>query len=128
VRGRLLLVDDEVQVRTMLQVYLENHGYIVETAVNGRDALTKMDETDYDLVVTDYNMPEVDGSAVLQHIRQYRPSLPVVIMTGVGSCSVAVQTLKELGAQACLSKPFDLQKLEHVLTEVLAQKSQHRIA
>jgi CheY-like chemotaxis protein len=60
VRGRLLLVDDEVHVRTMLQVYLENHGYIVETAVNGRDALTKMNETDYDLVVTDYNMPEVD--------------------------------------------------------------------
>jgi DNA-binding NtrC family response regulator len=123
-RGRLLLVDDDLHIRIMLQAYLEALGYIVETAVNGRDALTKLGQADYDLVVTDYDMPEVDGSAVFRHIRQHQPSLPVVIMTGGGNYSItAVQSLVELGAQACLFKPFDLQKLEHVVTEALAKKS-----
>jgi len=126
VRGRLLLVDDDAHVRMMLKAFLETRGYLVELAVNGRDALTRLGETDYDIVVSDYNMPEVDGLGVLRYVRQSWPSLPVVLMTGSASPPDDVHASMVLGAQACLIKPFDLQKLEQVLTEVLPQQSQLR--
>jgi two-component system, NtrC family, response regulator HydG len=114
-RKRLLLVDDDPAIRIVLQEYLESHGHAVETAENGRVALTKLEQAGYDAVVTDYNMPEVNGLALLQHIQQYHPLLPVVMMTAERSSHVAVQSFVALGAQACLLKPFDLQQLEEVL-------------
>jgi CheY-like chemotaxis protein len=101
----------------LLQAYLETRGHAVETAENGRDALTKLGRTGYDAVVTDYNMPEVNGLAVLQHIRQHQPSLPVVMMTGESGSQVAVQAFVALGAQACLCKPFDPEDLEQALAD-----------
>jgi len=126
-KGRLLLVDDDLHIRILLQAYLETQGYRVETAENGRVALTKLSQSDYDLVVTDYDMPEVDGLAVLWHIQQYRPALPVVVMTGADYHSTTAQTFVELGARACLFKPFDLQKLNKVLTEAVFEKTESLI-
>ena len=117
IRQRILLVDDDPTLRRLLQAYLETRGHAVETAENGRDALTKLGQTGYDAVVTDYNMPEVNGLAVLQHIRQHQPSLPVVMMTGESGGFAAAQTLVALGAQACLFKPFDPQDLEQALVD-----------
>lgn len=74
VRKRLLLVDDDPAFRNSLQEYLEGHA--VETAENGREALTKLEQAGYDVVLTDYNMPEVNGLGVLQHVQQYHPFLP----------------------------------------------------
>lgn len=68
-RGRLHLVDDDVHVRTMLQEYLETHGYTVEMAANDREALAKLHQAHFDLMMTDYDMPEVDGPEVLRPIR-----------------------------------------------------------
>lgn len=65
VMQRILLVDDDPTLRRLLQAYLETRGHAVETAENGRDALAKLGRTGYDAVVTDYNMPEVNGLAVL---------------------------------------------------------------
>ena len=112
---RILLVDDDPTLRRLLQAYLETCGHAVETAENGRDALTKLGRTGYDAVVTDYNMPEVNGLEVLRHIRQHQPSLPVVVMTGERGGSTAVQALVALGAQACLFKPFDPEDLKQAL-------------
>jgi CheY-like chemotaxis protein len=117
---RVLVVDDDPVLRSSLQAYLEDHGYAVETAENGREALTKLDHAVYDTVLLDYNMPQVNGLAVLRHIRQHCPSLPVVMMTGERGSHVAVQSLVALGAQACLFKPFDPQNLEQILTSASA--------
>jgi len=119
-RWRVLLVDDDHHIRIMLKAFLENRGYMVELAVSGQDALTKLVEADYDIVVTDYNMPEVDGLEVLRHTRRSRPSLPVVLMTGGGRSTTTARAIVELGAQACLLKPFDLQTLDMTLTAALS--------
>ena len=119
-RWRVLLVDDDYHIRIILKVFLESREYRVELAVNGQDALTKLVEADYDIVVTDYNMPEVDGLEVLRHTRRSRPSLPVVLMTGGGRSTVTARAIVELGAQACLLKPFDLQTLDMTLTAALS--------
>jgi len=127
-RWRVLLVDDDQHIRIMLKAFLETRGYIVELAVNGQDALTKLGEADYDIVVTDYNMPEVDGLGVLRHTRQSRPLLPVVLMTGGGRTAITARAIVGLGAQACLLKPFDLQTLDKTLTAALSPQLKPLIA
>ena len=117
---RFLVVDDDPALRSLLQQYLESRGHNVETAENGRVALTKLDQTVYDVVLLDYKMPEVNGLRVLRHIRQHCPSLAVVMMTGERGSHVAVQSLVALGAQACLFKPFDPQDLERILESTSA--------
>jgi DNA-binding response OmpR family regulator len=112
---RILLVDDDPDVRSMLQDYLEIHGHAVDTAENGREALAKLGLAGYDAVVTDCIMPKLDGLAVLRHVRQNRPSLPVVMMTGESCGQRVVQMLVALGAQACLFKPFAPQELEQIV-------------
>lgn len=113
-RTRILVVDDDPDLRSILQERLTYRGYRVETAENGHDALTKLDQTDFDGVLLDYLMPGITGLTVLQHIRQHRPLLPVVMMTGQTSSQVAAQA-RAAGARACLLKPFDQEKLEQVV-------------
>ena len=113
-RKRVLVVDDDSIVRCFLQTYLEECGYAVETAANGREALRKLEQAGYDVVVTDYSMPEVNGLALLHHIRQHHPSVPAVMITGEKSSLLVAQALAA-GARACLFKPFAPQELEQVL-------------
>ena len=110
----MLVVDCDPDLRNMLQDRLTYRGYRVETAENGHDALTKLDQADFDGVLLDYLIPGITGLTVLQHIRQHRPLLPVVMMTGQTSSQVAAQA-RAAGARACLLKPFDQGKLEQVV-------------
>lgn len=114
-RRRILVVDDDPAIRGSLQDYLEWSGYEVETAENGREALSKLGKADYDAVVTDYSMPEINGLSVLHHLRQHHPSLPAVMIIGEKSSEVAAQALAA-GARACLFKPFHPLELEQVLS------------
>ena len=113
-RTRILVVDDDPDLRGILQDRLTSRGYRVETAENGHDALTKLDQTDFDGVLLDYSMPGITGLTVLQHIRQHHPLLPVVMMTGQTSSQVPAQA-RAAGARACLLKPFDQGTLEQVV-------------
>ena len=63
-------MDDDPAFRNSLREYLERHGHAVETAENGREALTKLKQAGYDVVLTDYNMAQVNGLGVLQHVQQ----------------------------------------------------------
>jgi CheY-like chemotaxis protein len=114
---RILIVDDDPTVRSVLREFLETNGHAAETVETGREALTKLEQASYDAVVTDYNLPEVNGLAVLRHARQYQPSIPVVMMTGESRSHLAVEALAALGAQACLFKPFAPQELTQALGE-----------
>ena len=113
-RTCILVVDDDPDLRSVLQERLTYRGYRVETAENGHDALTKLDLAVFDGVLLDYMMPGITGVAVLKHIRQHCPLLPVVMMTGETSSQVAAQA-RAAGARACLLKPFDQEKLEQVV-------------
>jgi CheY-like chemotaxis protein len=112
-----LVADDDPVLRSLLQSYLERQGHAVETVGNGRDALTRLAQTVYGAVLLDYMMPEVSGLAVLRHVRQHYPSLPVMMMmTNERYSHVATDSFVALGARGCLFKPFTPLDLKRITT------------
>lgn len=110
---RILVADDDADVRFILQDYLSAWGFSVDTATNGLEALEKLSRATYDGLLLDIMMPGLDGLEVLQQVRQRYPSLPVVMITGV-AFELAAQAL-QAGAQAYLVKPFQVEHVRQVV-------------
>jgi len=106
---RILVVDDEQTVRDFLQRALENAGYDVITAADGREALDKVSQFDVSLVLLDIVMPGLDGFEVLEHMRQYE-DIPVIMLSGIGGETTKIDTLA-LGADDYITKPFSVEEL-----------------
>ena len=104
---RVLIVDDEVQVRAVICDALTDSGYEVQQAANGVEALEALQHGRFDLITLDIRMPRMDGIAVLLAVRSRRPDLPVIVVTGLAS-EEEVKTAQELGVFACIRKPFEV--------------------
>lgn len=117
---RILVVDDDPALRGSLQDCLKDEGYEVETAENGRKALSRLGDAAYDVMVFDCRMPELSGLTVLRHLQLTQSSLLVVMMASEQASEPAAESLVALGAQACLFKPFDLGDIEEVLESASA--------
>ena len=100
---KILVVDDEQSMAQFLGIVLRKEGYQVSTATNGRDALEKVKSDPFDVVITDIKMPGMDGIQLLQGLKKYDPSLPVVIMTAYASQQSAIDAVN-LGAFQYLIK------------------------
>ncbi len=109
-RGRILVVDDEVDIRESLEVLLDMEGYTVQTAENATEGLKRLESSVYDLVLLDLMMPDRSGLEVLDEIRKRDIETPVFLITAYGSIEVAVEALKS-GANDYFSKPWDNEKL-----------------
>ena len=107
---RILVIDDEEDIRDSLEALLTLEGFHVELAVNGGDGLHKLERANYDLVLLDLMMPDRSGIEVVQEIRQHDADTPVFLITAYGSVEVAVQAIKA-GANDYFSKPWDNEKL-----------------
>src|SRR5438093_6087569 len=94
-RGRILVVDDEVNARTALAELLRDEGYAVETAADGFKALPKLDDFAPDLVLTDLKMPGLDGLELMRKARERDPERAVVVMTAFGAVDTAVKAMRE---------------------------------
>jgi len=100
-----LVVEDEPVCLDAIKTILAHQGAIVTTAESAEDAIKKNDPLDFDVIITDINLPAMDGISLLRHIRQLTPDVPVIIITGYSSIASAVDALK-LGAQDYLVKPI----------------------
>ena len=120
-RGRLLVVDDEEPQREMLGNILMRAGFEVETAADGREALERLEQDGFDLLLTDQRMPNLDGLELLERVRKLSPGLPVVLMTAFGTVSTAVDAMKR-GAADYLTKPFERDELLLVIEKVMRQR------
>lgn len=117
-RAKILLVDDNPQVRQMLSSFLEGR-YDVVVASDGQDAVEVLrTASDVDVIVTDVNMPNMDGIQLTRAVRRRYPTLPVVIITGLGREEVAVDALRA-GATNYLRKPFRNNEFDHVIRQSL---------
>jgi DNA-binding NtrC family response regulator len=108
--GRILVVDDEVNARSALAELLREEGYAVEVAADGFKALPKLEEFEPDVLLTDLQMPGLDGIALMRKAHQQDPHLAVIVMTAFGAIQTAVSAMRE-GATDYLTKPLDLDEL-----------------
>jgi PAS domain S-box-containing protein len=115
----ILVVDDEPLVRQVLFAYLTGDGHRVETANDGREALTKFGRGDFDLVLTDKSMPQMTGDALAVAIKQVAPKKPVVLVTGFGEIMKASGQKPE-GIDRILCKPVTRDSLRQTVAEVMA--------
>ncbi len=123
--ARILVAEDEANLRLVLQKELERHGYRVQVAPDGEAALRKLEETNVDVLLCDINMPRMDGIELLRRVHE-RPNPPEVIMlTGQATVETAVEAMK-LGAYDYLTKPYSITELD-VRVRQAAEKRHLRV-
>ena len=120
--GRILVVDDEISLREMLEIFLEQHGYSVTTATSPTDAIGKLQQNDFDLVISDLKMPgPIDGIGLLEHVRQRWPDIEMIMMTAYSTAETAIRAMK-LGAFDYLTKPFKVDEVAVVVEKCLEKR------
>jgi len=123
--GRILVVDDEPQIRRALKTALTGHGYEVEVAENGEEALTLLPSWQPDALVLDLVMPEVDGIEELRQTRTWS-DLPVIVLSARGQERDKVQAL-DLGADDYLTKPFGMDELLARVRAILRRRGESQV-
>jgi two-component system chemotaxis response regulator CheY len=121
---RVLLVDDSRLARNHIRRVLENMGIeLITEAENGAHALTFLKEQDFDLVVTDYNMPEMDGRELSEFIR-FNPAtthIPIIMVTSESANSAHMTNIQQTGVNALCDKPFESDEVRAILAKLLGQ-------
>ena len=113
---RILVVDDELNMRLVLKAMLEKENYEVATASDGLEALNILKNNDFAVVVTDLKMPKLDGMGLLGKVAKNYPSTPVIIITAHGTIDTAVDALKK-GAFDYITKPFEQDDLKNIINK-----------
>jgi FixJ family two-component response regulator len=117
-RKPILVVDDEKNIRLTLSHSLESLELGIDTAVNGEEALAKLKEKDFGLILLDLRMPGMDGMEVLRHVREIRPDVSIIIITAYGTIESAVEAMK-LGAVDFIQKPFAPEEIRELAARVI---------
>lgn len=121
---KILVVDDELNMRLVLKTLLKKEGYDVLTASDGLEALKVLKNGDIKVVVTDMKMPKLDGMGLLDRILQDYPSIPVILITAHGTVATAVDALKK-GAFDYITKPFEQEDLKNVIRKAIRTQRLH---
>lgn len=116
----VLVVDDQLGIRMMLQEVLVHYGYQVDLAQSGAEALAASEQQLSDLVLLDINMPGMSGIETLAGLRRKSPNLPVIMVTGEED-SANWERIEKLGVQGQITKPFDLDELARLINVVFAE-------
>lgn len=131
--GNVLLVDDEEQFLEMLGARLESRGFKVNSVTSGEEALTLVDDKKFDVIIVDLAMPGIDGIETLKRLKEKKPALEIIMLTGHATVKKGIEAMK-LGAEDFLEKPVDLGLLLEKIGEaknkrmlLLEQKSQEEI-
>src|SRR5215471_16806126 len=120
-KKRLLFVDDDPEMRSLIIDFFQSEGYSISEAIHGKDALEHLANEDFDVIITDLRMQEMDGLALLKEIRLRNPQLPVILITAFGSIETAVEAIKE-GATNFIPKPLKMQTLKAIVDKAVEQK------
>jgi two-component system OmpR family response regulator len=118
-KQRILVVDDEPQIRDMLSLYFSKRGYEVAVAGNSRDALRTADANPFDVVVLDIGLAEEDGLKVLESLKSSHPELRVIMLTGMGFVEDLLEEAHRKGADGYVSKVLPLDELLLAIQRIL---------
>jgi two-component system response regulator PilR (NtrC family) len=120
--GQVMVVDDEENIREVLSNYLESMNYAVETAEDGQDALDKFKKGDFDLIISDLLMPNIDGLELLKRIRNIDKDVIFLMITGYPSIETAVDAIKK-GAYDYITKPFHMEDVKLRIERAFEKRS-----
>ena len=121
-KSRILVVDDEAIARENLEHILRKDGYDVVTADSGISALKKLSNTEFDLVMTDLKMKQVDGMEVLARIKEQYPDTEVVMLTAYATLSTAIEAMQK-GAYHYIPKPYKIDEVRMIAKRALEKKA-----
>ena len=116
-KKRILIVDDEKLIRLLLAEALGSQGYEITMVKNGVEAINQIEKKLYDLIITDYMMPQMDGLELTCRIKARYPFMPILVITG----KAPVQDLLKNGATACIMKPIGIYDLQCIVKTILNQ-------
>lgn len=119
--SKILLVDDEREALSIVKGYLSQDGYGITVSESGQRALELMRRDEFDIVITDLNMPEVSGLELLKAVKKYWAETEVIIVTGYGTIETAIEALK-FGGYDYLQKPVKLERLKVLIDRILEKK------
>jgi len=132
-QAKVLLVDDEEEFCNMLSERLETRGLKVNAVLSGEDAVARVEDQNFDAIIVDLAMPGIDGIETLRQIKEKRPDLEILMLTGHGTIKSSIEAMK-LGAEDFLEKPVDMKVLlekisaaKHKRMLVLEKKSQEEV-
>jgi DNA-binding NtrC family response regulator len=123
--ARILVVDDDENIRNTMKVILESEGYIVDASANGMEAIKRSEETAYNVALLDIRLPDMEGVELLKLIKDAVPRTRKIMVTGYPSMQNAVAALNK-NADAYMVKPVDLEKLLNVVKEQLELQENER--
>ncbi|MCK5618136.1 MAG: response regulator, partial [Candidatus Krumholzibacteria bacterium] len=122
-RDAIVLVDDEEMVLTSLRSILSlETDYEVQTFLSAREALEHIGKNEVDLVISDYLMPEMDGISFLAKVREIKPEIPRIILTGYADKENAIKAINEVGLFQYIEKPWDNEDLMIIIRNGLEKK------
>ena len=124
---RILIIDDDADLRTTLRAILEQAGYVVVEAHDGHEGLTSYEAAPTDLIITDLLMPEQDGLETITALRRINPHVKIIAISGGGQTGRLdfLQTASVLGAQRTLYKPFNRQTLLAAVRDLTRGEDEH---
>ena len=118
----ILVIDDDPNIRKVLQWILEKEGYMVETVENGKQALKVSEKVPFDVALIDINLPDIKGIELLSKLKTLRPDMIRIIVTGFPSLDNAVKSVNA-GAEAYVLKPFNAEELLKLIRKHLDERT-----
>ena len=120
--GHLLVVDDNAGIRHLLYELLTQEGYRVETAENGMECLTKVQENELDLVILDDKMPGKSGLETVAELKKGNPDLPIIMITAYSEMPLINEALENGSIEYYLAKPFDLDNVRKLVKTIVKKR------
>jgi two-component system, NtrC family, response regulator HydG len=119
---KILIVDDDPHLRVTFEFHLAHSGYAVSTAESAEQALNRLSEVDPDVIITDLQMPGMNGLELLQRVKSARPDIDVLVITGYESMQTTVEAVRD-GAFDYMVKPLDVDQLDVVLHRCFRERA-----
>jgi len=123
--ARILVIDDDENIRKVLETILEGEGYIVETAETAKKGIEKSEKTFYNLALIDVRLPDMEGIELLSKLRNTKPKMRKIIVTGYPTLQNAVAAVNK-GADAYVMKPFEVDKILQTIREQLKKQQEEK--
>jgi len=121
--ARILVIDDDESIRKTLATILEEKGYLVDTAENGKEAIRKSNAKFYNLALIDIRLPDMEGTKLLTAMKEATPKMVKIIITGYPSLQNAIEAVNR-GADAYILKPFNMDSVLNTIKEHLKKQQQ----